>query len=165
MGAFKVTIYVLLLNMRSSTDSESTSLVMQHALSSKSNAHDQRIIRRFWSHMSYVQCSVIINSHKPLWMLYVHVLGNSINLQAIGCGRIVLTMNLLHGKTEKCTLHDVLIWHKIFSVWSWFPRKAKPLTTFSEISCEIRDSKSKLIATRHRDRSLYYLEHGGPIDN
>ena len=37
------------------------------------------------------------------------------------------------------------------------------MTTFSEMKCEIRDSKSKLVATGHRDGSLYYLDHGGPI--
>ena len=41
MGAFKVTITA---EDESSTDSESTGLVAQHVLSTKSNTHDQWIL-------------------------------------------------------------------------------------------------------------------------
>ena len=41
--------------------------------------------------------------------------------------------------------------------------KRGKMTTFSDTKCEIRDSKSKLVATGHREGSLYYLDHGGPI--
>ena len=37
------------------------------------------------------------------------------------------------------------------------------MTSFTEMRCEIRDFKSKLIASGHRDGSLYYLDQGGPV--
>ena len=35
-------------------------------------------------------------------------------------------------------------------------------TKFSEMTCEIRDSKSKVVAIGRREGNLYYLDHGGP---
>ena len=79
--------------------------------------------------------------------------------------QVVLTMNLPQGKMESCTLHDVLLVpdlaYNLLSVTS--ASKKGKVTTFSKMKCEIRDSKSKLIATGHREGSLYYLDHGGPI--
>ena len=93
------------------------------------------------------------------------MLGDGQNLQAVGRGNVVLTMNLPQGKVESCTLHDVLLVpdlaYNLLSVTS--ASKKGKVTTFSEIRCEIRDSMSKLIASGHREGSLYYLDHGGPI--
>ena len=74
-------------------------------------------------------------------------------------------MNLPQGKMESCTLHDVLLVpnlaYNLLSVTS--ASKKGKVTTFSEIRCEIRDSKSKLIASGHREGNLHYLDHEGPI--
>ena len=92
-------------------------------------------------------------------------LGDGRDLHAVGRGNVVLTMNLPQDKTESCTLHDVLLVpdlaYNLVSVTA--ASKKGKVTTFSEMKCEIRDSKSKLVATGHRDGSLYYLDHGGPI--
>ena len=89
-------------------------------------------------------------------------LGDGRDLHAVGRGNVVLTMNLPQDKTESCTLHDVLLVpdlaYNLVSVTA--ASKKGKVTTFSEMKCEIRDYKSKLVATRHRDGSLYYL---GPI--
>jgi len=99
--------------------------------------------------------------HSPLSV----TLGDGRNLQAVGRGNVVLVMNLPQGKTESCTLHDVLLVpdlaYNLLSVTS--ASKKGKATTFSEMKCEIRDPKSKLIASGHREGSLYYLDHGGPI--
>ena len=72
---------------------------------------------------------------------------------------MVLMMNVSHGK-ESRTLHDVLLVpdlaYNLISVTA--AAKRGKVTTFSEIRCEIRDSKSKLVATGHREGSLYYLD-------
>jgi len=74
-------------------------------------------------------------------------------------------MNLPQGKMESCTLRDVLVVpdlaYNLLSTTS--ASKKGKVTTFSEMRCEIRDPKSKLIASGHREGSLYYLDHGGPI--
>ena len=53
-------------------------------------------------------------------------------------------MNLLHGKQESCILHDVLLVpdlaYNLISVTA--ASKRGKVTTFSEMRCEIRDSKS-----------------------
>ena len=66
---------------------------------------------------------------------------------------------------EKCTLHDVLLVpdlaYNLLSVTS--ASKKGKVTTFSKMRCEIRDAKSKLIASGCREGSLYYLDHGDPV--
>ena len=84
-------------------------------------------------------------------------LGDGRDLHAVGRGNVVLTMNLPQDKTESYTLHDVLLVpdlaYNLVSVTA--ASKKGKMTTFSEMKCEIRDSKSKLVATGHRDGSLY----------
>lgn len=91
-------------------------------------------------------------------------LGDGWNLQGVGRGNVVLTMKLSHGK-KNCTLHDVLLVpdlaYNLLSVTA--ASKRRKVTTFSEMKCEIRDSKSKLIASGHREGSLYHLDHKSPI--
>ena len=161
MGAFKVTITA---ENENSSDSESTGLVVQHALSADSNAHDQ------WILDSGATCHMCNDeamfSHLRALRSPLNVtLGDGRNLQAVGRGNVVLTMKLPQGKTESCTLHDVLLVpdlaYNLLSVTS--ASKKGKVTTFSEMRCEIRDSKSKLIASGHREGSLYFLDHGGPI--
>ena len=161
MGAFKVTISA---EDGNSSDSESTGLVVQHALSADSNAHDK------WILDSGATCHMC-NSESVFSSLHaipspVNVtLGDGRNLQAEGRGDVVLKMKLPQGKTESCTLHDVLLVpdlaYNLLSVTS--ASKKGKVTTFSEMRCEIRDSNSKLIATGHREGSLYYIDHVGPI--
>ena len=160
-GAFKVTITA---EDENSTDSESTGLVVQHALSADSREHDRWILDSGATcHMcnNEVMFSDLQALHSPLNV----TLGDGRNLLAVGCGNVVLTMNLPQGKMESCTLHDVLLVpdlaYSLLSVTS--ASKKGKVTTFSKMKCEIRDSKSKLIATGHREGSLYYLDHGGPI--
>ncbi len=147
----------------SSSDSESTGLVVQHALSVDSSTRDMWIID------SGATCHLCNNEvtfrdlqalNSPLSV----TLGEGQNLQAVGRGNVVLTMNLPQGKMENCTLHDVLLVpdlaYILLSVTS--ASKKGKVTTFSKMRCEIRNSKSKLIASGHREGSLYYLDHGGP---
>ena len=74
----------------------------------------------------------------------------------------MLTMNLPHHKVNKCTFHDALfvpnLAYNLVSVISASKRGKE--TKFSEMTGEIRDSMSKLIATRYREGSLYCLDHG-----
>ena len=79
--------------------------------------------------------------------------------------RIILKMNLPHGKMENCTLHDVLLVPKLaYNLPSVISSSTKgKVTTFSEMRCEVKDSKFKLIAMRHREGSLYYLDHNNCI--
>ena len=63
-----------------------------------------------------------------------------------------------------CTLHDVLLVPDLaYNLLSVPAASSKgKVTSFSEMRCEIRDSESKLIASGHREGSLYYLDHRGP---
>ena len=69
-------------------------------------------------------------------------------------------MNLPHGK-ENCTLHNVLLVlelaYNLLSVIS--ASKKGKVITFLEMKCEVRDSKSKIIAMGHGEGNLYYLDH------
>ena len=91
-------------------------------------------------------------------------LGDGREVHALGHGDVVLTMNLLHNKLKKCTLHDVLLVpglaYNLLSVT--LASKRGKETKFSEMTCEIRDSKFKVVAIGRREGSLYYLDHGGP---
>ena len=161
MGVFKVTITA---EDENCSDGKSTGLVVQHALSADSNAHDQWIIDSGATcHMcnNEAMFSELRALHSPLNI----TLGDGQNLQGVGRGNIVLTMNLSHGKTESCTLHNVLLVPDLaYSLLSVPAASNKgKVTSFSEMRCEIRDSKSKLIASGHREGSLYYLDHRGPI--
>ena len=75
-------------------------------------------------------------------------------------------MNLLHNKLKKCTLHDVFLVpglaYNLLSVTS-ASKRGKEIK-FSEMTCEICDSKSKVVAIGRREGSLYmyYLDHVGP---
>ena len=160
-GAFKVTITA---EDENSSDSESTGLVVQHALSADSNAHDQWILD---SGATCHMCNneAMFSDLRALRSPLDVTLGDGRNLQAVGRGNVVLSMKLPQGRTESCTLHNALLVpdlaYNLLSVTS--ASKKGKVTTFSEMRCEIRDSKSKLIATGHREGSLYYLDHGGPI--
>ena len=87
------------------------------------------------------------------------MLGDGRNLQAVGRVNVTLTMNLPKGK-KTCTLNDVLLVqdlaYNLLSITS--AAKKGKVTIFTEMKCEIRDSKSKLIAFGYREGSLYYLD-------
>lgn len=144
-GVFKVTITA---EDENSSDSESTGLVVLHALSADSNIHDQ------WILGSGATCHVsnheaMFSNLRALRSPLNVTLGDGRNLQAVGCGNVVLMMNLPQGKMESCTLHDVLLVpdlaYNLLSVTA--ASKKGKVTTFSEMICEIRDSKSKLMAS------------------
>ena len=160
LGAFKVTITA---DNENSSDSESTGLVVQHVLSACSNGHDQWILNSGATcHMC--NTTATFDDLQPLPKPLNVTLGDGRNVQAAGQGNVVLMMNLSQGK-ESCTLHNVLLVpdlaYNLISVTA--AGKRGKVTTFSDTKCEIRDSKSKLVATGHREGSLYYLDHGGPI--
>ena len=105
MGLFKVTITA---EDENCSDGESTGLVVQHALSADSNTHGQWIIDSGATcHMcnNEAMFSELLALHSPLNITF----GGGQNLQGVGRGNIVLTMNPLHGKMKSCTLHDVLL--------------------------------------------------------
>ena len=162
MGAFKVTITA---EDGNSTESEGTGLVVQHALSlADSNTRDE------WILDSGATCRMCNNESmfcdlQDLPTTVNITLGDGRNLKALGRGSVVLTMSLPHGKTMSCTLHDVLLVPELAYNLLSVPSASKrgKVTTFSGKKCEIRDLKSRLIATGHREGSLYYLHHGGPI--
>ena len=91
-------------------------------------------------------------------------LGDGRDLKATARGNVVLTMKLPQGKTKTCTLHDVLLVpdlaYNLLSI-SAISKRGKE-TTFTQVGCEIRDFRSKLVASGHREGSLYYLDQGGP---
>ena len=134
----------------------------QHALSTKSNTHDQCILD------SGITCHMCNNKElfanfQALQIPLNVTLGDDREVHALGNGDVVLTMNLPHNKLKKCTLHDVLLVpglaYNLLSVTSASKRGKE--TKFSEMTCEIRDSKSKVVAIGRREGSLYYLDHGG----
>ena len=154
MGAFKVTITA---QDENSTDSESIGLMIQHALSTARNQ---------WIIDSGATCHMYnkkarFSSCQPLQTPTNVVLGDGRNLQAVGYGDIVLTMNLPHGKMENCTLHNVFLVPELaYNLLSAISASKKgKVTTFWETRCEVRDSNSKIIAMGHREGSLYYLDH------
>lgn len=99
--------------------------------------------------------------HNPLNV----VLSDGRSLQATRQGSVVLKMKLPNGKTKACTLQDVLLVsslvYNLLSVTS--TSKKGKVTTFSKLKCEIRDTKSNLLAVGHREGSLYYLDHDDTI--
>jgi len=160
MGAFKVTIT----EDNDSTDSESTGLVVQHALSSEVNAHDRWILD---SGATCHMCNqeTLFSCYQALKTPLNVVLGDGRSLQAIGKGSVELEMKLYNGKTKSCTLHDVLLVpdlaYNLFSVTS--ASKRGKVTTFSKLKCEIRDAKSNLLAVGYREGSLYYLDYADEV--
>ena len=64
---------------------------------------------------------------------------------------VTLNMKLTQNKVETCTLHDVLLVldlaFNLLSIASASKRGKE--TTFTDAKCEIRSSRSKLIATGH----------------
>ena len=161
LGAFKVTITA---EDENSSDGESTGLVVQHALSTGPNTHGQWILDSGATCHMYNKESMFSNLQALSTPVNV-TLGDGRNLKAVGRGNVVLTMNLPQGKVESCTLHDVLLVpdlaYNLLSVTS--TSKKGKTTTFTEVGCEIRDFKSKLITSGYREGSLYYLDQGGPI--
>ena len=154
MGAFKVTITA---EDENSTDSESTGLVVLHALSTKSNTRDH------WILDSGVTCHMcnkkgLFNHFRALQTPLNVTLDDGRNLQAIGHGKVALLTNLPHNKEKKCTLYNVLLVpdlaYNLLSIPSASKRGKE--TKFSEMTCEIRDSISKVIATGHKEGSMYY---------
>jgi len=130
-----------------SSDSKSSGLVVQHALSADSNVCDQWILESgAICHMC--DSEVMFSDLQALRSPLIVTLGDGLNLQAVGCGNVVLMMNLPHDKTESCTLHDVLLVpdlaYNLLSVTS--ASEKDKVTTFSEMRCEIRDSKSKRLS-------------------
>ena len=101
MGAFKVTITA---EDENSTDSESTGLVVQHALSTKCTtkctSHDQWILD---SGATCHMCNKkeLFNQFHTLQAPLNVTLGDGRSLQATGHGNVVLTMNLPHGRIKK----------------------------------------------------------------
>ena len=147
-----------------SSDSEGCGLVVEHVLSAGPNTQDQ------WILDSGATCHMCNNESiftdlQPLPAPLNVMLGDGQNLQAVGCGKVNLTMNLQQDKKKTCTLHEVLLVpdlaYNLLSITS--VSKRGKVTTFTEMRCEIRDFKSKLIASGHRDGSLYYLDQGGPV--
>ena len=105
MGAFKVTITP---EDGTSSDSESTGLVVQHALSSTCDARNRWILD---SGATCHMCNErsLFTDYQPLQKPLKVVLGDGRSLQAVGQGNVVLKMNLPNNKTNKCTLLGVLL--------------------------------------------------------
>ena len=90
MGAFKVTITA---EDENSTDNESTGLMAQHALSTEANTHNQWISDCGATCQTYNE-ETNFSSYQTLDTPLNIIFGDGRNLQAIGCGDIVLKMNL-----------------------------------------------------------------------
>ena len=146
----------------SSTESEGTGLVVQHALSTDGRINGEWILDSGATcHMCNKQS--MFNDLQVLSPPLSVTLGDGRDLKATGRGNVVLTMNLPQGNTKTCTLHDVLLVpdlaYNLLSITA--VSKRGKVTTFTQVGCEIRDFKSKLVASGHRKGSLYYLDHGG----
>ena len=156
MGAFKVTFT----QDDDSTDSESTGLVVQHALSSKYNAPNCWILD---SGATCHMCNqeMLFSDFQRLQKPLNVVIGDGRSLQATGLGSVVLKMKLPNGMSKPCTLHNVLLVpslaYNLLSVTS--ASKKGKIVTFSKMKCEIRDNESSLLAVGRREGSLYYLDN------
>jgi len=88
-------------------------------------------------------------------------LGDGRIVKAVGCGNIIMTMNLHDTKHRKCTLSDVLyvpeLSYNLISVSK--ASKAGKITKFTEDHCEIFDSEQKLVAVACKLGNLYYLQY------
>lgn len=85
------------------TDSESTGLVLQHALSANSGGHDQWILDSGATcHMCNYE--TMFSNFRTLPSPLNVTFGDGRNVLAVGCGNIVLTKNLPQGEIESCTL-------------------------------------------------------------
>ena len=158
-GAFKVTISAEDTN---SSDGEGTGLVVQHALTGDCNLRDRWILDSGATCHMCNSASQFTNLQTLTDSLTV-TLGDGHMLQATGRGDVILQMKLPHAKSQECTLHNVLfvpgLAYNLLSVTS--AAKKDKITTFYDLRCEIRDTKSRLIACGHREGSLYYLDHHG----
>lgn len=160
MGAFKVTITPA--DDQNDPEDESTGLVVQHALVGGSDTRDQ------WILDSGATCHMC-NDKSMFYTLQALpgsvkvTLGDGRSLQAVGRGSVTLNMKLSHNKAETCTLHDVLLVpdlaFNLLSITS--ASKRGKVTVFTNTKCEIRNSRSKLVATGRREGSLYFLNQGG----
>lgn len=143
----------------SSSDSESTGLVVSHALSASSvEAQDSWIVD------SGATCHMC-NDEK----LFVELrsleepqevtLGDGYAVEATGRGVVALEVTTTGDKTKKCKLHDVLYVPKLSYNLLSVSRATKSgkAVEFGAAGCEIIDENRKLIATATRVGSLYYL--------
>jgi hypothetical protein len=140
------------------SSTEGTGLVVQHALSTDGRINGEWILDSGATcHMCNKQS--MFNDLQVLSPPLSVTLGDGRDLKATGRGNVVLTMNLPQGNTKTCTLHDVLLVpdlaYNLLSITA--VSKRGELTTFTQVGCEIRDFKSKLVSSGHREGSLYYL--------
>ncbi len=155
-AVFKVTIST------DNSDSESTGLVVQHALSADAHCQDR------WILDSGATCHMCNCEHHFVRLQQLSsplsiTLGDGGSVQAQGRGEVILKMKLPHGKIEECTLHNVLYVPDLaFNLLS-VPAAAKrnKVTMFSGHKCEIKDTKGKIVACGHREGSLYYINFDG----
>ena len=161
MGAFKVTITA---EDNSESGNESCGLVIAHALSVGPNAKSQWILD---SGATCHMCNdkTAFDSLHPLPSSTNVTVGDGRSLPAAGKGNVTLNMNLPEGRTETCTLHDVLyvpdLAYNLLSITS--ASKRGKVAIFTSGGCEIRNLKSKLIASGYREGNLYYLNQKGPL--
>ena len=143
----------------SGSESESTGLVVQHALSADSTIHGQWIVD------SGATCHMCnspdqFSSLQALCSPLTATLSDGHALQAAGHRNV---MKLPQAKNQERTLQDVLfvpdLAYNLLSVTS--AAKRGKVTTFFESMCEIKDAKSRMVASGHREGSLYYLDYEG----
>ena len=153
LGAFKVTITP---QDESTSDSEGTGLVVQHALSADRKIDGEWIVDSGATcHMCNKQS--MFSDLRALSPPLSVTLGDGRDLKATGRGRVVLTMKLPDGSSKTCTLHDVLLVpdlaYNLLSITA-IAKRGK-VTTFTQVGCEIRDLKLKLlIASGRREGSV-----------
>ena len=142
----------------SSSDSGSIGLVARHALSTSAGRY------KSWIVDSGATCHMcnnrrlfveLRNLEKPLEV----TLGDGHDLNAIGCGVVVLESKLPSGRTRKLKLSGVLyvpkLSYNLLSVSKTSDAGKK--IRFGEASCQVLDGNKKLIAVATRVGDLYYL--------
>ena len=143
--------------VRKESDSEcSVGLVVQHAMSSHSKKPDWIVDSGATCHMCNDRSMFV--EYKSLDVPMKVKLGDGYEVDAIGCGVVVLSSILPSGRSKRCKLHSVLyvprLSYNLFSVSAATGREKT--VRFGKANCQILSDK-KLIAVATKVGELYYL--------
>lgn len=142
----------------SESDSDSVSLTACHVLSTCATGSDNWIIDSGATcHMGNDKSQFA--EFVPLECPQDVTLGDGHSLKAVGCGTVILDVELSQGKVKKCKLNDVLyvpgLSYNLLSV-----SKASitiDSTVFKKEGCALHNAAGNVVATGTRVGELYYL--------
>ena len=142
----------------SSSNSDSVGLMVEHALSTRDAGPTEWIID------SGATCHMCTDKGQfsdfiPLKRSQDITLGDGRHLKAMGCGTVILEVELSPSQVKKCKLRDVLyvpsLSYNLLSVSKCMNKTCS--TVFTSKGCNFLDADGKVVVTGKKVGDLYYL--------